>query len=153
ANPPDGPPYLVMQYVEGPTLRQRIEAEGRLDPHEAARVCRQVAEGLAAAHRAGLVHRDIKPANVILDSATGRAKIMDFGLVRRTSLPAGTTREGTLLGTPEYMSPEQVRAPDQIDARSDVYSLGATLYEVLTGETPFRGVPHLMLQQVLNDEP
>src|SRR6516225_7044508 len=74
ANPPDGPPYLVMQYVEGPTLRQRIKAEGRLDPHEAARICQQAADGLAAAHGAGLVHRDMKPSNIMLEGGTGRAK-------------------------------------------------------------------------------
>jgi tetratricopeptide (TPR) repeat protein len=100
-----------------------------------------------------LVHRDIKPANVLLEEATGRAKIVDFGPVRRTSLPGGTTHEGSLPGTPEYMSPEQVRVPDRIDPRSDVYSLGVTLYEALTGAAPFRGVPHLVLQQVLSDDP
>src|SRR5262249_7853706 len=82
-----------------------------------------------------------------------RAKIVDFGLVRSTARPAGTTQEGTTPGTPEYMSPEQVREPDRIDQRSDVYSLGVTLYETLTGEVPFRGVPHLVQQQVLSDEP
>src|SRR5262249_52442683 len=138
-NPVDGPPYLVMQYVEGPTLRQRIQAEGPLPPREAAEISRQVAEGLGAAHRANLIHRDIKPANIILDRATGRARIMDFGLVRVTSLPGGTTHEGTLLGTPDYMSPEQIREPERIDARSDIYSLGVTLYEMLTGQIPFRG--------------
>src|SRR5262249_42650428 len=103
ANPTDGPAYLVMQYVEGPTLRERIEEEGRLDPREAARVAYQVAQGLVAAHRAGLVHRDIKPANIILERATARAKIMDFGLVRMATVPGGTTLEGTVPGTPEYM--------------------------------------------------
>jgi WD40 repeat protein len=151
--PSDGPPYLVMQYVEGPTLRERIKAEGRLDPHEAARVCAQAAEGLAAAHRAGLVHRDIKPANIILDRVQGRAKIMDFGLARATALPGGITQAGTLLGTPEYMSPEQLQEPDRVDGRTDVYSLGVTLYEALTGEVPFRGLTHLVLQQVLSDDP
>jgi WD40 repeat protein len=153
ANPPEGTPYLVMQYVEGPTLRQRIQAEGRLDPQEAAQIGLQVALGLAAAHRAGLVHRDIKPANIILESATGRAKITDFGLVRTTALPGGTTQEGTIPGTPEYMSPEQVREPDRIDARSDIYSLGVTVYEALTATVPFHGVPHMVFQQVLSDEP
>jgi WD40 repeat protein len=153
ASGPDGSPYLVMQYVEGPTLRQRIKAEGRLDPYEAARVCAQAAEGLAAAHRAGLVHRDIKPANIILDRAQGRAKIMDFGLARATSLPAGLTQAGTVLGTPEYMSPEQVQEPERVDGRTDVYSLGVTLYEALTGEVPFRGVTHMVFQQIVSDDP
>jgi WD40 repeat protein len=153
ASGPDGSPYLVMQYVEGPTLRQRIKAEGRLNPHEAARICAQAAEGLAAAHQTGLVHRDIKPANIILDPAQGRAKIMDFGLARATALPAEITQAGTVLGTPEYMSPEQVLEPDRVDGRTDVYSLGATLYEALTGEVPFRGLTHLVLQQVVSDDP
>jgi serine/threonine-protein kinase len=77
---------------------------------------------------------------------------MDFGLVRFTSLP-GTTKEGTLTGTPEYMSPEQVRDPEHLDARTDIYSLGVTLYEALTGEVPFRGVAHMVHQQILQDEP
>jgi tetratricopeptide (TPR) repeat protein len=153
ADPADGPPYLVMQYVEGPTLRERIQVEKRLDPKEAARIVGQIADGLAAVHRSGLVHRDIKPGNVLLDGTTGRAKIADFGLVQMASLPGRMTEEGVMLGTPEYMSPEQIRSSERLDARSDVYSLGVTLYEALTGEVPFRGVPHLVLQQVLNDEP
>jgi hypothetical protein len=152
-NPPDRPPYLVMQYVEGVTLRERIKAEGRLNPREAARICLEAAKGLAAAHRAGLVHRDMKPGNIMLEKSTGRARIMDFGLVRMTTLPAGSTQEGTLLGTLEYMSPEQVRAPGGTDARTDVYSLGLTLYEALTGEVPFRGVPQMVLRQILGEEP
>jgi serine/threonine protein kinase len=152
ANPADGPPYFVMQYVEGPTLRERIKEQGRLEPREAARIAEQVAEGLSAVHRAGVIHRDIKPANIILEKATDRATITDFGLVRATTLAAGTTQDGAIRGTPEYMSPEQVRQPDRIDARSDVYNLGVTLYEALTGEVPFRGVAHLVLQQLLNDE-
>jgi WD40 repeat protein len=153
ANPADGSPYLVMQFVDGPTLADRIKAEGRLDPGEAARICLHAALGLTAAHRAGLVHRDIKPANVILDRAQGRAKIMDFGLARATSLPGGITQAGTVLGTPEYMSPEQVLEADRVDARTDVYGLGVTLYEALTGEVPFRGLTHLVLQQVIHDDP
>src|SRR6266851_2569530 len=152
ANPADGPPYLVMQYVEGLTLREQIKKEGRLNPLGAAKMAAQVAEGLAAAHDAGLIHRDIKPGNIILDRAHGRAKIMDFGLVRLTYLP-GTTQEGMLMGTPEYMSPEQVRDPEHLDARTDIYSLGVTLYEALTGEVPCRGVAHMVHQQILQDEP
>jgi WD40 repeat protein len=152
-NPPDGPPYLIMQYVEGVTLRERVRADGQLAPRDAARVCLQAAKGLAAAHRAGLVHRDVKPGNIMLDSATRRAKLMDFGLVRMATLPGGTTQDGTIPGTPEYMSPEQVREPERIDARTDVYSLGVTLYEALTGEVPFRGVPQMVLRQIVDDEP
>jgi hypothetical protein len=153
ATPAEGPPYLVMQYVAGPTLYDRIRAEKRLEPRMAAQICRQVAEGLTAAHGAGLVHRDIKPANIILEHATGRAKIVDFGLARIAAQPSVITTDGLIQGTPEYMSPEQVSAPDGLDARSDVYCLGVTLYESLTGEPPFRGLPHLVLQQVQYDDP
>jgi eukaryotic-like serine/threonine-protein kinase len=150
--PPVGPPYLVMEYVAGPTLRQRIEESGPLPPRDAADVCSQVATGLAAAHAAGLIHRDIKPNNILLDRVHGRAKIMDFGLARNVDA-AGVTLAGELLGTPAYMSPEQIRRPDTVDERSDVYSLGATLYEALTGTEPFRGTTHGVLQQVLHEEP
>lgn len=152
ASPSDGPPYLVMQYVEGPTLRARINAEKRLDPRTAARLAAQIADGLAAAHRRGLIHRDIKPSNVIL-AAGDRAKITDFGLVRIKEQPGDITREGVIAGTPEYMSPEQISEPERVDERSDVYGLGVTLYEMLTGATPFRGATPMVLQQVLREEP
>jgi eukaryotic-like serine/threonine-protein kinase len=152
-NPPDGPPYLVMPYILGPTLRQRIRSDRRLDAREAARICAEVADGLAAAHAAGLIHRDIKPANIILDSDHGRAKIVDFGLVRVQESASDTTQDGAIPGTPEYMSPEQIREPALVDGRSDVYGLGVALYEALTGEVPFRGAPHMVMQQVLHDDP
>jgi serine/threonine-protein kinase len=113
----------------------------------------QVAEGLGAAHAAGLVHRDIKPANIMFDAATGRAKLTDFGIVRWTDEASNLTQEGVLAGTPAYMSPEQARGAETVDARADVYSLGVTLYEMLTGEVPFRGTPHLVLQQIQSEEP
>jgi tetratricopeptide (TPR) repeat protein len=141
-----------MPYVAGPTLRARIAADKRLAPREAARLVAEVADGLTAAHALGQIHRDVKPANVLLDEATGRARLTDFGLVRLVER-GGTTLEGALAGTPEYMSPEQVREPKQVDARTDVYSLGVTLYEALTGEVPFRGAAHMVLQQVLHDDP
>jgi serine/threonine-protein kinase len=153
ADPPDGPPYLVMEYLAGPTLAALIRARQRLEPRQAAALCAEVADGLAAAHAAGLVHRDIKPANILLDALTGRAKITDFGLARAAAAPSDLTREGVLAGTPAYMSPEQARASDPPDPRSDVYSLGVTLYEALTGEVPFRGAPHMVLRQVLDEEP
>lgn len=174
ASPADGPPYLVMEYVAGPSLLERIKTEGHLQPREAAELCRQAADGLVAAHQARLIHRDIKPANILLEPAVGhrlsaegqttsadsrkpaaesRAKITDFGLVRAMEQPGATTQEGAIRGTPEYMSPEQIREPERIDARTDIYSLGVTLYEALTGAVPFRGVPQMVLQQVLHDEP
>jgi tetratricopeptide (TPR) repeat protein len=153
SDPDAAVPFLVMEYIDGPTLRQRVAAEGRLNPREAARLVAQAADGLAAAHALGLVHRDIKPANILHDRALDRARLADFGLARARETASGTTCEGTILGTPEYMSPEQVRAPEQVDARSDVYGLGATLYELLTGEPPFRGTPQMVVQRLLHDDP
>ncbi len=150
---PDSLPYLVMEYVPGPTLKALLRQPGGLPPAEAARLAAEVADGLAAAHAAGLIHRDVKPSNVLLDPSTGRARLSDFGLARLTADAAGLTQTGALAGTPEYMSPEQVQRGDDLDGRTDVYSLGVTLYEALTGEVPFRGTPARVLDQVLHDEP
>jgi tetratricopeptide (TPR) repeat protein len=151
-DPPDGLPYLVMEYLAGPALAKHIHSQGRLDVREAANLVAQVADGLEAAHQAGLVHRDVKPSNILLDTATGRAKLMDFGLARDTDLAHAPTQESQFAGTPAYMSPEQARG-QPLDRRTDVYSLGMTLYEALTGELPFRGAPHLALDQLLHEEP
>jgi tetratricopeptide (TPR) repeat protein len=150
---PEGLPYLAMEFLAGSTLAQRIHAQPALQPREVAAVILKVAEGLSAAHAAGLVHRDIKPSNIILEDQTGRPKILDFGLARIRELSTGMTQEGTVAGTPTYMSPEQIQGLPEIDGRSDVYSLGVTFYEALTGEAPFRGKSHLVLQQVLREEP
>ncbi len=105
-------------------------------------------QGLAAAHAAGLIHRDVKPANVLFDEPGGRAKLTDFGLVRASQTQELTqTQTDFICGTPEYMSPEQAHQPDRVDARSDVYSLGITLYECLTGVPPYRGRPLDILNQ------
>ncbi len=146
-------PYLVMEFVAGPSLADRIRDRGRLDPREAADLVAQAAAGLAAAHDAGLVHRDVKPANVLIDAATGRAKIGDFGLARLASESGELTREGVVAGTPAYLSPEQARGEPGVGPLSDVYALGVTLYECLAGEPPFRGTPHRIVQQILHDEP
>lgn len=173
ASPPARPPYLVMEYLPGPTLRALIVAHGRLTPRLAAELCAQVAEGLDAAHSAGLVHRDIKPNNVLLVPAAPshhdspgdrshprraepcfwRAKIADFGLARPVEHSGIHTLDGALCGTPAYLSPEQINDPSIVDGRCDVYSLGVTLYEALTGEVPFRGSTPMVLQQAVSDEP
>jgi serine/threonine protein kinase/tetratricopeptide (TPR) repeat protein len=152
-NPEGAPPYLVMEYVHGPTLAELIGSNERLEPRRVATLIAQIALALEAAHAAGLVHRDVKPSNVLIEENTGRAKITDFGLARAQAMASGLTRDGVVAGTPTYMSPEQARGENQLDARTDVYSLGATLYEALTGEVPFRGTPHLVLRQVIEEDP
>lgn len=137
----DGRPYLAMELVEGRTFRARL-LEGRLSPEEALLVARKIAEGLAAAHRAGVIHRDLKPENVMLD-AHGDPKILDFGLAKlfaETELEGGesATVDGKILGTPAYMSPEQAKGLP-VDARTDVFSFGVMLYEMLAGKRPFAG--------------
>ncbi|HUP43853.1 MAG TPA: tetratricopeptide repeat protein [Thermoanaerobaculia bacterium] len=143
--------FLTMDYVEGRSLLEVLNEEGPLAPARAAEVARQVAEGLAAAHCEGVIHRDLKPANVLLD-AGGRAYITDFGVARSLSA-TGITRAGSVLGTPTYLSPEQARG-EEVDGRSDLYSLGIVLYEMLTGELPFRGeTPTEQLGQRLTGRP
>ena len=131
----DGMAYLAMELIDGTDLRTRLTKEG-VSALEAVEIVRQVAEGLAYAHERGVVHRDIKPANIMLD-AQGRAKIMDFGLARMRLADHKTTT-GMVLGTPRYMSPEQI-AGQPVDARSDIFSLGIVLYEALTGTRLFSG--------------
>ena len=141
-----------MEYIPGPSVAEVLRERTRLAPREAAELVAQVADGLAAAHAAGLIHRDMKPANILVDPATGRVRIVDFGLALVPDAP-GSIAEGTLIGTPSYMSPEQASAQGRVDAQTDQYSLGASLYEMLTGEPPFRGTPAMVVHQVLEDEP
>jgi serine/threonine-protein kinase len=152
-DPADGPPYLVMEYVPGPNLAEMIGSGRWLDPWRVAAWIAEVADALHAAHAAGLIHRDVKPGNILVDQQTGRAKITDFGLARAQSGESRLTREGFMAGTPTYMSPEQARGESHLDPRSDIYSLGSTLYEALTGMTAYRGAPHLVLRQVIEDDP
>jgi len=132
-------PFLVMELIEGGTLRELLAERGPMPPHAVAAVLRPVLGGLAAAHRAGLVHRDVKPENVLI-SDDGDVKIADFGLVRAVAV-AGITSTSVILGTAAYLSPEQVRdgPPNRAGPRSDVYSAGILTYEMLTGHTPFTG--------------
>jgi serine/threonine-protein kinase len=129
-------PFLVMELVEGGTLRELLAERGPMPPHAVVAVLRPVLGGLAAAHRAGLVHRDVKPENVLI-SDDGDVKIADFGLVRAVAA-AGITSSSVILGTAAYLSPEQVR-DGSASPRSDVYSAGILTYELLTGRTPFTG--------------
>jgi serine/threonine protein kinase/Flp pilus assembly protein TadD len=130
----DGLRFITMQFVEGQDLKYLIRKKGKLPPAEAAAIMLQVLEGLEAAHKENVVHRDLKPQNIMVD-AQGGAYVMDFGLAHSTK--SGGT-EGILLGTPDYMSPEQARRED-VDARSDLFTCGLIFYEMLTGELPFSG--------------
>src|SRR3954462_6625439 len=131
-------PYIVMERVEGRTLRQVLEAEGRLLPQRAMEITVQICSALDQAHRAGIVHRDVKPGNVMLPPA-GEVKVMDFGIARAvTSTAATMTQTAAVIGTAHYLSPEQARG-EHVDTRSDVYSTGCMLYELLTGAPPFAG--------------
>jgi serine/threonine-protein kinase len=132
----NGFPYVVMEYVEGETLRERMQREHRLPEMEALKITRGLADALERARRMGVVHRDVKPGNIMVLS-DGRVKLMDFGIARLNE-NAVKTQTGTLLGSPQYMSPEQIGGGG-VDARSDVFSLGVVLYEMLTGVKPFAG--------------
>ncbi len=148
----NGLPYLVMEYVSGPSLQQKIDASGRLQLAQILRIGMQIASGLAAAHAQGLVHRDIKPANILLENGIERVKITDFGLARSID-DVRITQAGAVYGTPQYMSPEQAQG-ERVDQRSDLFSLGGVLYAMSTGRPPFRGDTGLaVLKRVCDDAP
>jgi serine/threonine protein kinase len=128
--------YITMEYVAGEDLKRFIRRAGTLSPGKAIHVAKQVGEGLAEAHRLGVVHRDLKPQNIMIDQ-DGNAKIMDFGIARFIDAE-GMTGSGVMIGTPEYMSPEQAELKD-VDKRADIYSLGVVLYEMTSGKVPFEG--------------
>jgi serine/threonine-protein kinase len=132
-----GENYLVMELLEGKTLQAELQAKGKLEPGEALRILAPVAEALDHAHRAGILHRDIKPANIMV-LPDGRAKLMDFGVAHVETSTSVMTTAGQIFGSPSYMSPEQV-AGNEVDSRSDLYSLAVVAYEVLTGQRPFQG--------------
>lgn len=148
----NGLPYLVMQYIAGLSLQQRIDRDGPLQLAEIIRIGMQTAAGLEAAHAQGLVHRDIKPANILLENGVERVKITDFGLARAAA-DASLTQSGVVAGTPQYMSPEQAEGK-HLDQRSDLFSLGSVMYIMCTGRAPFRASGSMaVLKRVCEETP
>jgi serine/threonine-protein kinase len=146
------PPYLVMAYIPGQSLQQRLDRSGPLELKEILRIGMQAASGLAAAHAQGIVHRDIKPANLMLENGIERVRLTDFGLARAVD-DASLTQSGAVAGTPQYMAPEQAGGLP-VDQRADLFALGSTLYAACTGRAPFRGDSGLaIIRQVCDKEP
>ncbi len=148
----DGTLYMVMEYVDGPSVGQRIDTEGRLPEAEAVRIIAQAAEALHVAHQHQIIHRDVKPDNILI-AANGEAKLTDLGLAKNRQSALDLTRPLSGLGTPNFMAPEQFGDAKHADVRCDVYSLGATLYMAVTGELPFWGKTNLntLKKKMAND--
>ncbi len=145
-------PYLVMEFIPGETLQQKLDRNGPLDVSEILRIGRHVAEGLAAAHACDLIHRDIKPGNILLEGGSHKVKITDFGLARAAD-DASISHSGIIAGTPNYMSPEQAKG-EKIDQRADLFSLGSVLYQMASGRPPFRAPSVLaVLKRVAEESP
>ena len=154
AETPTGPlPYIVMEYVEGVTLRDIVHTEGPMEPQRAIEVIADACQALNFSHQHGIIHRDVKPANIMI-SKTGAVKVMDFGIARALADTGNPmTQTAAVIGTAQYLSPEQARG-EKVDARSDVYSLGCVLYEMLTGEPPFVGdSPVAVAYQHVREDP
>jgi serine/threonine-protein kinase len=148
----DGLPYMVMEYINGISLQERLKRKGPVELREVLRIGMQAAKGLAAAHSQGLVHRDIKPSNILLENHVERVKISDFGLARAVD-DASQTQSGVVAGTPEYMAPEQAKG-EIVDHRADLFSLGSVLYAMCAGRPPFRAHGALaVLKRVSEDTP
>jgi serine/threonine-protein kinase len=148
----DNLPYLVMQFIFGESLQERLNRTGPLKLNEIVRIGMEIAAGLAAAHAQDLIHRDIKPSNILLEDGVERVKITDFGLARAVD-DSGLTQSGILAGTPQYMAPEQARG-ERLDHRADLFSLGSVLYAMCTGRSPFRANGTMaVLRRVCEDTP
>ncbi len=144
--------YLAMECIDGGSLVDRIEKEGKLPPDEVIRIVKEVASALAYAHKRGVIHRDIKPHNVLMEEETGRSLVTDFGIAR-TAEGSSLTASGMMVGTPAYLSPEQVTGAPS-DHRADIYALGVMAYEMLTGQPPFTGpTPTAILMKRLSENP
>ena len=143
-------PYLVMPFVAGRSLQERVDREGPLGVKEVLRIGIQTAHGLAAAHAQGLVHRDVKPSNILLENGVERVQLTDFGLARAVD-DASLTQSGVVTGTPQYMSPEQARG-EAVDHRSDLFSLGSVLYFMCAGHSPFRASSTPAVLRRVSDE-
>src|SRR6267154_4473364 len=130
----DGVKFITMDFIDGRDLKSVLRANGKFEPRQAAEIIEQVCRGLEAAHSEAVIHRDLKPQNIMM-YRSGKITVMDFGIAR--SIAPGGTYTGTLVGTPEYMSPEQAKG-EELDARSDLFSLGIIFYELLTGDTPYK---------------
>ena len=153
AETPAGPlPYIVMEYVDGDTLRDIVHTDGPLPPRRAIEVIADACNALNFSHENGIIHRDVKPANIMI-SNTNQVKVMDFGIARAIADSSSVTQTAAVIGTAQYLSPEQASG-NPVDARSDVYSLGCVLYEMLTGDPPFTGdTPIAVAYQHVREDP